>query len=144
MLLKLRWRDEVIERIKQIDVIRENCKDAIAEQEEARKRDPLVRTRSRAETAATNTGGERQNIAILLSERDDNLELQIAQYNAIIYDFDKGWRSLNECEKTVLIKRFKKGKSQNQVAFDLKKDERTIRRIESEALRKMELHMIKY
>ena len=51
---------------------------------------------------------------------------------------------LNKRQQEILEFRFKDGRTQESIAKELDIDVRTVRRIESEALRIMEIQMLKY
>lgn len=144
MLLSINWRNEVKKRISTIDAIKENLIDAKSELGEVKKRDPMCKTKSQAESGTANSGGMKIHPAIILSKKEELLQSQILEYQTIVNDFNKGWRTLDDDQKQVLDLRYKKNSTQEQVAKIMGYDARTIRRIESEALRLMEVHMLKY
>ena len=125
MLLTMNWRNEIKNRISMIDVIKENLTDVEAELEEVRKRNPLVKTKSENERSGS-CGKDDTNIAIILSNKERLLSAQAIEYKSIINDHNKGWKMLNKRQQEILEFRFKDG------------------RIESEALRIMEIQMLKY
>ena len=143
MLLTMNWRNEIKNRISMIDVIKENLTDVEAELEEVRKRNPLVKTKSENERSGS-CGKDDTNIAIILSNKERLLSAQAIEYKSIINDHNKGWKMLNKRQQEILEFRFKDGRTQESIAKELAIDVRTVRRIESEALRIMEIQMLKY
>lgn len=143
MLLTMNWRNEIKNRISMIDVIKENLTDVEAELEEVRKRNPLVKTKSENERSGS-CGKDDTNIAIILSNKERLLSAQAVEYKSIINDHNKGWKMLNKRQQEILEFRFKDGRTQESIAKELDIDVRTVRRIESEALRIMEIQMLKY
>lgn len=137
-------RREIKKRISRIESIRENLKDAQAELEEVQKRDPLTNTKGSGDVRwHGNTGSEKVHPGVSLPNREKVLKDRIAQYSAIVHDFDRGWNMLSDVHKECLTERFKKGRKQKNVAISLGYDERQLRRIENEALAIMEKEMLK-
>lgn len=135
---------EIKKRIASIGSIKENLIDAKAELEEVRKRNPMVKTKGSGDMMYTgNTGSSETNVCIALPMREKLLEDRIAQYEAIIHDYERGWNLLSEQQKTYMTERFVNFRKQFDVAKELGINERTARRLESEALRIMVNELIK-
>ena len=113
--LTLNLHKEVIERMKMINSIKQNRIDAVAELEEVKKRNPLIRTKSASESKHVGRS-EKHSIAVILDAKQKALEKQIAEYDSIIYSYEKGYRLLNEQEKEVLKLRYHEDLSQQQTA----------------------------
>lgn len=113
--LTLNLHKEVIERMKMINSIKQNRIDAVAELEEVKKRNPLIRTKSASESKHGGSS-EKHSIAVILDAKQKALEKQIAEYDSIIYSYEKGYRLLNEQEKEVLKLRYHEDLSQQQTA----------------------------
>ena len=79
-----------------------------------------------------------------MSNKERLLSAQAIEYKSIINDHNKGWKMLNKRQQEILEFRFKDGRTQESIAKELDIDVRTVRRIESEALRIMEIQMLKY
>lgn len=142
--ISLNTRKEIKDRIKNIDMIKENLRDAEAEFEEVLKRDAITKTKGSGDVKFHgNTGSEKTHPGISLPNREEVLKNRIAQYSAMIRDYDRGWNLLSDLQKECLTERFKKGRKQINVARSLGYDERQLRRIENEALSIMEKEMLK-
>lgn len=142
--ISLNTRKEIKDRIKNIDMIKENLRDAQAELEEVQKRDPLTNTKGSGDVAwHGNTGSEKTHPGVSLPDREKVLKDRIAQYSAIVHDFDRGWNMLSDQQKEYLTERFKKGRKQKAVAVEMGYDERQARRIENEALSIMDKEMLR-
>lgn len=143
--LSIDQRKEIKERISNIEQIKENLIDAKAEYEEIIQMNPNVKTRGTDDQK--NSGGykikEQNDKIINMSMRKDALKKRIDEYNIIIKDFDRGWNILSEKEKEILELRYKQNMKQETVARNLKMDRKTIYNIEMNALRKMELELLK-
>lgn len=137
-------RKEIKKRIRNIDSIRENLKDAQAELEEVEKRDPLTATKGSGDVAwHGNTGSDKTHPGIRLPNREKVLKDRIAQYSAIVHDFDRGWNMLTGQQKEYLTERYKRGRKQTDIAKDMGYTDRYVRYMEREALAIMENEMIK-
>lgn len=136
-------RKEVIERIKNIQAIKDNLEDARSELEEIRKRDPLARTKAASESTNLNSGVCEHHIAIMLDAKEKALTTQIQEWNTMLNDYNKGYRLLNINERKVLELRFIKGYKIERVANELGYSVEYIKKIQRNLLRKMENNILK-
>lgn len=125
---------ETKRRLRYIEGVHENLKDAQAELDDLRKRNPLHSRCDFGNRAASNP-------AIAISHREQRLLNKIAEYEVIIGDIDRGWRILDDEERDILSYRFKRNMKQDAVAKIKGCDRSTIYRIEREALKKMASQM---
>lgn len=141
--LTLNLRNETVERIVFIQAIRENRIDANAELEEVKKRNPLIRTKSLSESSH-HGGGEAHSIAVILDAKQKALEKQVADYDNIIYGYEKGYRLLDEQEKELLELRYHQHLTQQQAADAMSFSLSRIKQINNVLLNKMQNQMVWY
>ena len=141
--LTMNLRNETIERIVFIQAIRENRIDANAELEEVKKRNPLIRTKSLSESSH-HGNSEAHSIAVILDAKQKALEKQIADYDNIIYGYEKGFRLLDEQEKELLKLRYHQHLTQQQAADAMCFSISRIKQINNALLNKMQNQMIWY
>lgn len=140
MLLSFDWKKELITRIENIDNIKENLKDAYAELSIVKERDPICKTSGGGDKPVRSYNG---NPAIRLSQREEELMKQIAEYKSIIRQHESGWRLLDEEERDILIKRYRLNYKLPAISNEKNMSISTVKRISSRALSKMESQMIK-
>ena len=134
--LTLDKRKETLERIKQIETIKLNLIDAKAELEEVKKRNPLVRTKSKSESTASGNG-DMYHVAIHFMMKEKELELLIMKYHCIVNDYNRGYRLLTDSEKEVLELRYHKNYSQQMTADTMKYSLARIQQLEASLIGKM-------
>lgn len=142
--LTINYRAEVIRRIQFINSIKENLIDTTAELEEVKKRDGLSRTKSATETSTYSGSADTTHIATILSMKENVLQLKESEYKTILTDFNRGWRLLDESEKSVLDLRYNQNMTAKKVADILGFSEQNIYKIQERALRKMENQITKF
>lgn len=145
MLLAQDWRQEVIERIKNINNIAENLKDAKIQLNVVKERDPRVSSRASGDIQKSrNSGSDQSDPSIRLMMIEEKLQQQIIEYESIIREFEAGWRMLTQQEKEVLEKRYICGFSIQKVSEITGYSDTYIKKISRSAIRKMEIHIIKF
>ncbi len=145
MLLAQDWRQEVIERIKNINNIAENLKDAKIQLDVVKERDPRVSSRASGDIQKSrNSGSDQSDPSIRLMMIEEKLQQQIIEYESIIREFDAGWRVLTEQEKCVLRNRFIEGMSIQKVCEMTGYSDTYVKKLTRTGIRKMECHLIKY
>lgn len=136
--LSLDYRKEIKRRIQYINSIRENLIDAKAELHELEKRNLLSKSYGSGDRKESNGSGSNTDPVITMSQRIKLLRALVADYEAIITDYERGMKLLDETEKDILSMRFGMGMSQNSVAIKTGYDRRSVARKENDALCKME------
>lgn len=138
------YRKEAKRRIQYIDSIRENLRDAEAELEEVKKRDPLCQTKGSGDYQNRgNSGSDKTPPGVALPMREDKLEDRVKEYRAIVKDFDRGWNLLDDKQRTYLECRYKLNMSSEAAAHEIGYSIRQALRIEEDALRVLDNEILR-
>ena len=100
--------------------------------------------KSATETSTYSGSADTTHIATVLSMKENALQLKESEYKTILTDFNRGWRLLDESEKSVLDLRYNQNMTAKKVADILGFSEQNIYKIQERALRKMENQITKF